>query len=681
MGRFKIPVGVKIFAAIWLLALCVPTTRELPRTFGFVEMFRGQSPMVASATHELARENPDNATAAAWGAENDWRGYGGDAETDEPIGNGDKRALKRVGARFPRDLQILSLQLRTSCESLTNPKIARAKNDVKSRAQWLEAAQIARAGAQLDPDNAYWPWMEAAFAFVANRDDAALQAFERAGNCARYDDYIHATLNARLKFWESVSSPSWDQKVALWAGTLYSHLGPMREAASLATERAMTLRKSGDNARAFALESDVLQVARLLHQQTDALFVGLVAEDIANKSLEEFTGIAATKGSVTALEMQVHSVQLADNWASLARQNGRNQLAARADWLRAPSVRTLYSHSIGNDDWMMELIGMRAPWGIFAVIAPLVLLALGLTIAAGALLWSAGIWIPFRGIAPTRGQAVMCSNFSFWLLIGVVAVAVAVGWRSHGILFDFGAGSFAILAFGLVGAAAVCWLLPIWFLHLKARRKATFYRPAASRPLLRSWNNARKISWISFGFALLLTISNGRGLWDGTWFQLSNSALLADITLALALVTEFARWLKAGWRLGFIARPNAPKSAATGRARWVPLGLWLLCGALLSVPATNFFAGVPLAESLFPLALAGLAALGALWASWRLSSDHFWWQLARRSAGILVVAASALFLLLAIASWPLQIELNRNLDRRIQIGEIRWMREQIAKPQ
>ncbi len=677
MGRLKIPVGVIVFAAIWLVALCVPSVRELNRTFAYHEIFDGRSNFNTPGGREFARRYPNNPTAALWGAEDEWRGYGGDFDVESPIVGGDKTALEKVAARFPVDLQVRALQLRTFAEGLVNMKTVRNKNDATLRAQWIEAAQIAREGARLEPDNVYWPWMEAGFEFAAKRDDAALRAFERAGKCTRYDDYTNATVKARLDFWEGVATPSWEQKVALWASTLFSHLAPMREAALFTTKRASELRKAGKIQSALALEANVLTAAKLARRNADAMVIALVAEDIANTSLEEFTGTARPKENFGVQNFEQHSSELSQKWANLAVENGQEELAARADWMREPSVRALYR----IEEEMDSLIGMRAPWGIMAMVAPLALQALGLVIVAGALLWVAGLWLRFEGHAPTRGQVVMCANFSFWLLFVGIVTFVYVNRRSFGFVYNFGnwKSGIIVLAFGIV--VCLCWLLPVWFIGLKVSRQWSRYQPANPRPLALWLNRARVTSWLVFGIALVLTYTNGRGLWDGTWFTLSNSALAADIALLVALILEFVRWQRAGWRFKLVARENgiAPKPASVGPKRWVPFGLWLLCGALLAPVAMNVVGGVPFSESLTPLFFAIIAGLGALITSWRLSHDHFKWQLARSSAGVLVVVWSAMFLLLAVSAWPLRAELNRNLDRRIQLGEIVWMREQMAK--
>jgi len=60
-------------------------------------------------------------------------------------------------------------------------------------------------------------------------------------------------------------------------------------------------------------------------------------------------------------------------------------------------------------------------------------------------------------------------------------------------------------------------------------------------------------------------------------------------------------------------------------------------------------------------------------------SDGFTFRLATRTAGVLALAWSVVFLFASLAAWPLRAELNRQLDRRLSMREVDWMKEQIAK--
>jgi len=59
--------------------------------------------------------------------------------------------------------------------------------------------------------------------------------------------------------------------------------------------------------------------------------------------------------------------------------------------------------------------------------------------------------------------------------------------------------------------------------------------------------------------------------------------------------------------------------------------------------------------------------------------DGFGFALLARSAGVLSLVWSVVFLVAALAAWPLRAELNHQLDRRLAMREEDWMKEQLRK--
>ena len=185
MRRIKIPVGVKLFIAIWLLALCVPTVRELPQALVFYDLRGIEGPNDFAEKLDLPPSR--SAIGEAWRAEVEYR-------------RGNQSAIDVVAVRYPDDLHVKAIQLFLVCEQLQNLKQARKQPDAARNKSWLKSAQIARDAGALEPDNVFWPWMEAAFEFAGRRDDAALRAFQRAAKCTRYQDYS-ATINHERIEW------------------------------------------------------------------------------------------------------------------------------------------------------------------------------------------------------------------------------------------------------------------------------------------------------------------------------------------------------------------------------------------------------------------------------------------------------------------------------------------------
>lgn len=178
---------------------------------------------------------------------------------------------------------------------------------------------------------------------------------------------------------------------------------------------------------------------------------------------------------------------------------------------------------------------------------------------------------------------------------------------------------------------------------------------------------------------LALVLSNGRGLWDDTPFQFSVALGVASVGLMLAMSLELACWNMAGTRV--LWSRTGEKSALTKFPHWAPWLLWGITFVGAGAVISGISQGVIAFDQIVRAILTLLALVGALFFGWRTARDHFGWQLARRTLGVLVLTWSVAFLFFAVAMMPLHAQLNRNLDRQINIGEIAWMREQVAKQQ
>ena len=675
MRHFKIPVGVMVFVAIWLVALCVPVTRELPRSFAAAQWDEPNGEAFSQDDlHGLARQLPVDSVVTAWEAEGAYR-------------LGDQNAVEAVAARFPDDLPIRALQLRLLCEGLTDLPRQRGENQraqSATRARWTRGAQIARASGRLDSRNVFWPWMEAAFEFASARDDAALRAFERAQNCTSYQDYSLATTRARIEFLERHRATAWEQKIALWARTRYSQLRPMQQSARLATTRALALKKQGQGPRAFALENGILSATRLCQRDQSTLIVALVAENIARQSLKEFFGLYQSADELSLnypyasyQKTTAANSQLVRAWAKFARQIGRPQSASQVNFLTQASASTLYRDYAQTGDASLQF-GLTAPWGTLAIIAPLALLALAFTAVAGAALWMATAAPRFGGPNPARGRIVSCANFAFWLLM-VSAVAIGVQnresldplisgevWPTHSVLVGFGC------------LALFCWLMPVGFVNATRERRWTRTPPPHPHALSSLGNRAHRLAWLFFLVGAVLLGLNSFGWWEGTPLRFPMPQILGTVGLIIALLLEIARWHLAGNRLKFARVTPAPPFASRFE-RFVAFGLRLLASLCLLALAANLSWQSERVDSLVAGFVLFGALLGVIILDWRAARSHFFWQLARRALGVLVLMLSATFLLIALGVWPLRAQLNRGLGRQLKIGEVAWMREQIAK--
>ena len=567
MGRFKIPVGVALFAAIWLAALCVPSVRDIPYLLNIsAQIGANQYEIEQSVPEALARAFPKDPVAIGWNAENEFY-------------RGQKDEIKKALARFPNDLTIRAIRLQTASQNMRNSNGALAARDAAQNADFRECARIARAGGTLEPSNAFWPWMEAAFEFSVGQSEAALRAFERLQSCTRYDDYIHQRLQARLNFWQAHDDPSFELKLnQLLFSVLLPHLSALRESGEFVTARAVELRRAGDNARAIAVENGVLTAMRLMRRDDDNIISILGSESGARKTLGKFLSTPEPKKTNNYVDPAIYGGELARAWSSYARANGRPELAHSADFVGEPSASQQWREWIGDSYYAQ--FGFKQPWGTIATAGPLLLFLLACAVFAGALFWALGGLVRASEPAPARGTVVACANFSFWLLLGVCAVVVVqLGIRLNPYISFAGDEMIAFwTAINFFALATLCWLLPVWFVNLKRGRTWQRNRPDAPRVLPTFWNRARKAAWLVGLAGLALIYSNGRGLWDDTMFQFPYARWIAGVGLW--------RWRwDWNWRVG-MGRARESDGAAPGknaRRRNSLAGRRGWCGARLSL--------------------------------------------------------------------------------------------------
>ena len=271
MGRFKIPVGVAIFLATWLLILCVPVVRQIPRSLAlYWQPDSSENPAYRRLPAQLARAIPDNPTAALYAAST--------APADA-----NKTDLRRVIARFPDDPNAQALGLRETAGLAASIEAMRQNKDPERKVMWKESVEIARRGGKLEPSNAFWPWMEAGFEFGLGNESAAYAAMRRASACSEFNDYLFQDYRARFALLNRYVRPTFEEKLIASNWVLYSHWSLLADAAKITAQRALELKQNGDFRGALELENAVLNVYRVRRANSEILLNALISEDQARK--------------------------------------------------------------------------------------------------------------------------------------------------------------------------------------------------------------------------------------------------------------------------------------------------------------------------------------------------------------------------------------------------------------
>ncbi|PQV64147.1 hypothetical protein B1R32_107173 [Abditibacterium utsteinense] len=715
-----IPRAALAFVCLWLFIAVFPPTREVFRAFstqqdlsrGYFGLSRPSYASVLTQHMEAAQRHPDAPDAAlllSWKQEEEQR----DFYSDSPHFRANLREMDELSARFPADLSLPARRLRLSLSrpiyiqtTEAAPKTAAfTKNQILGAADLEAASRIARECEKREPDNAFWPLMDAVFQFVRRQKNAGIEALSRAGQCARYDDYSQSTVRNRVQWLETHANPMWEEKIALQFAVLSPQWAGISVTTKAATLEAVRARKAGNTARTLQIGAAILGACQVLSQEKGELGV-LLSHNNARQALEKLFDIREVQrrqlpsGSWPYIDPQIHDTELAHAWANFARKNGRPDLARKASFLLGSQGEETFRD---YNSTLWQEFGLRPPLGRVATSAPLLLMFIAALCWLGALLWSIGAmanrWLPNSHASPTRGEVTSCVNFSLWALLGALLVAfrwfLAAQMNLFFLLDDsvrFSVEKMTSLTMAFVLIATI-WLFPVVVLVWKrghrivrvqklptARRRAKNEEVAApAKPLQRA---PRVASWLLFLVFSLAALPNGYDLWDGTLFQAPFSFFAAFVAAIAVLCFEVPRWQRLERRA--LPRFRIEKIGSTFRAesgalRLFRLGLWLLCPALAFVALTNL---PPFLFDRIEMLVPFLLVLGcAIWLEWKgARRDNFLLglRLSTRSAGVLALLWSVMFIVFCAGLWPLRAELNCQLDRRLQIGEMAWMREQVA---
>jgi len=139
--------------------------------------------------------------------------------------------------------------------------------------QLERAIAVAKESALIEPDNAYWHWMEGILEFSMRRDDAALRALQNAGKCARFDDGIDATTRNRIALMKRVQVSDYDDEWFEAVAALFPHYARMRAAARETMWQANLAFKRGDTKRALEI-TEILQNASAPVARSRGFFIG-----------------------------------------------------------------------------------------------------------------------------------------------------------------------------------------------------------------------------------------------------------------------------------------------------------------------------------------------------------------------------------------------------------------------
>jgi len=149
-------------------------------------------------------------------------------------------------------------------------------------------------GERLDPQNAYFPAMQAIGLFAAHRDSDALAALHRAALAPRWEEYTREEVEARWRLAELRQGKTGAMpRLAIAASLLLPHLAPLQSMTRTAIVLAMQREVAGDPAAGFAIRQDVAQLGAMMRVKSPNMIGSLVGIAMTGASAARPAGAPA----------------------------------------------------------------------------------------------------------------------------------------------------------------------------------------------------------------------------------------------------------------------------------------------------------------------------------------------------------------------------------------------------
>lgn len=545
-----------------------------------------------------------------------------------------------------------------------------------------KAIAVARESARLLPDNAYFRWAEAIFQFAQKRPDKALSALEAAGRCANFDDYTFEGIQQRVELLQLLRAVGWEDELIEWAGFPFPHYSKMRSAARAATGQMRLARRRGDEKTAFrwaaATASASYPVARCERNSLICKLVGQALCHIVWRAALEAEPnppkIERVPGETEEqyLAKYARYVQLnSERFARFARAGGDDALARQT----LAIVPQLDANTLGKFATQFFLTSFNRLSDFYWFGAQLLRISL-----CGALVWGACFLVTRNHPAPvaeTRRRvllpAMFCAGVTGALLVSAKSLIPGLDTLIFGAIEPTSDESLSVFVVALrdywPALIIAIWTfvlfgVPLWMRVWRARSKSKTERQKKPLSLLR-------VVAALVGFAVLLGIFFA-------FVAFVPTEEVAGIITVVAVVAAALLAVGASLTLIWRARGSERTVAICG-----VVAFWLLIAAPFaqsSRPDGPFYVFVLRTFAGLLILVAPILALRV----WRLPVEQIKevaFQLAARAriaAGVLALLCAVAYLGITLWTIPIERKTRAMMQRQLQIGEVAWLREQIA---
>lgn len=540
------------------------------------------------------------------------------------------------------------------------PSPERAGKPNFTHADLKEAIDLTRRGQKLEPDNAYWDWLEAYFLMAAWRDAEAWQVIARGSHKSQFDAHGKEVFQAHIAAVElQLGRPLLiEEAIVIQAGTMFvGQYGKYREMARIIAWQGRKAEKRGDHTLALRIYSDCGRLMYLAQRESyDA--IGMMVYRAISALILGGNGRSVLRSNVPAGQFgnpQVMAPVQSRLFGTYAKAHGRPDLAREMDTLIHQSAQQFatFRNSRANQELYNSMparpiVWAVSLWGSGLLILLLLPLLLSWWLLTGVLLRSARMLPEASPEITTR---------DVWNAAFGAALPTALCW---GVAFAAGAIcsntlALPVVTFGRVlneplssvslGLLVLGLLLPgplaTLFCHRRCVRRLRQLQTSVQNGGFRNtWLNRWRERHANWHLSSFLT---GAMLWFVVVFSgLYWGLLLTDNTSATITIPTFLEYFWAIVGTGSTEfsyeLPQAP----------------VLCGALV-----------------FALSLSLVWLRGFFSAPRALAIPRL--RLLHATLGALIFMASVSYVLLLITSVPVRTETYTNLQTLVQQGEIKLL--------
>ena len=274
--------------------LVLPATRYLLKTQMRMQALTYSTETNLPAEHLLAARMPDDYPVQLALA-TEMSPYRVDLNTADPMAPSKdrNRRIAALAERFPNNPSVYANLLRY----MTMGEVHVGRNDdgsvpvphagvkvVPTAPESLEMFDTAaQKGAELDPDNAYFPMMRAVGLFHAQRDSDALEALKAASRCSHWIEYFQDEAEGRNRLYTATYGEQGAlQHISAAASLLFPQYAQLRAEARVALHLAGEAESDGNTAEGVAIRHALMRCGGLMRSQGTSYITSLVGIAIVN---------------------------------------------------------------------------------------------------------------------------------------------------------------------------------------------------------------------------------------------------------------------------------------------------------------------------------------------------------------------------------------------------------------